>query len=475
MTRRARPRAGAGDLRRRVHRAELLLRAREASLVLALFIVFGLTTIKNPHFADKSSIQQLLAGASLIALLGVGQTMVDRHPQRRPVGRVGARTVRLLGRHALPQPSRHADPVAFALGLVIGAAIGAINGFITTVFRVPSLVVTLAMLYIIRGVDARIVSGKQIDPTAIPRVVPTHRVRGDRWRGPWLTVLVLVVVLVAGYGMRSLRSGRDLYAIGSNPGAAELAGVPSGRRVFTAFVISGALAGLAGALFLSQFATVNATGGTGYELNVIAAVVVGGVAIFGGSGTVYGAALGALLLNTINQALVAAKVSAFWNQAVAGTLLLLAITVDRLLALRVRAPRDHPQGSPCRLTRRRAVARLRALGDDALLRAPRGPVVRRRTRNFWTCTNAFFIGLNIGEIAIMALPLTLIVITGEIDLSIASMLGLASTLVGYLTLHGWSILPAMLVVLLVGCVGGALNGFLVTGSGSRRSPSRSAR
>ena len=84
------------------------------------------------------------------------------------------------------------------------------------------------------------------------------------------------------------------------------------------------------------------------------------------------------------------------------------------------------------------------------------------TRNFWTSTNAFYVGLNVGEIAIMALPLTMIVITGEIDLSIASMLGLASTLVGYLTLHGWSILPAMLVVLLVGCVGGALNGFLVT-------------
>jgi len=225
--------------------------------------------------------------------------------------------------------------LAFALGIVIGAGIGAINGLITTLFRVPSLVVTLAMLYIIRGVDARLVGGKQIDPTAIPR--PFQRIGYESIFGviPWLAVLVLAVVLVAGYGMRSLRSGRDLYAIGSNPGAAELAGVPTGRRVFVAFVISGSLAGLAGALFLAQFATVNATGGIGYELNVIAAVVVGGVAIFGGSGTVYGAALGALLLNTINQALVAAKVSAFWNQAVAGALLLLAITVDRVLALRV--------------------------------------------------------------------------------------------------------------------------------------------
>jgi len=152
---------------------------------------------------------------------------------------------------------------------------------------------------------------------------------------PWLTIIVMAVVLVVGYCMRTFRSGRDLYAIGSNPEAAALAGVPSGRRVFWAFVVSGGLAGLAGALFLSQFATVSAVAGVGYELNVIAAVVVGGVAIFGGSGTVYGAALGALLLNTINQALVAAKVSAFWNQAVAGALLLLAISFDRWLSLRL--------------------------------------------------------------------------------------------------------------------------------------------
>src|ERR1700710_1332803 len=95
--------------------------------------------------------------------------------------------------------------------------------------------------------------------------------------------------------MRSFRSARDLYAIGSNPEAAVLAGIPVGRRVFTAFLISGALAGFGGALFLSEFATVDATGGTGYELLVVSAVVVGGVAIFGGSGTVLGGMLGGLL------------------------------------------------------------------------------------------------------------------------------------------------------------------------------------
>ncbi len=152
---------------------------------------------------------------------------------------------------------------------------------------------------------------------------------------PWLAIIVAVIVVVAGYSMRSFRASRDLYAIGSNPEAAALAGVPTGRRVFSAFLVSGTLAGLAGALFLALHAQVDVSAGSGYELTVVAAVVVGGVAIFGGSGTVVGAALGALLLNTINQSLVAAKISPFWDQSIAGALLLVAITFDRWLSLRV--------------------------------------------------------------------------------------------------------------------------------------------
>jgi rhamnose transport system permease protein len=142
-------------------------------------------------------------------------------------------------------------------------------------------------------------------------------------------------VIAVGYAMRTFRPARELYAIGSNPDAAALAGIPSARRVFVAFVTSGALAGLGGALFLALFAQVDNSAGLGYELNVVAAVVVGGVAIFGGSGTVVGAALGALLLNTIQQGLVAVRSSSFWDEAIAGGLLLVAISIDRLLALRV--------------------------------------------------------------------------------------------------------------------------------------------
>ena len=131
-------------------------------------------------------------------------------------------------------------------------------------------------------------------------------------------MIALVVVGSCAYYLRSFRSGRELYAIGSNPDAARLAGIPIGRRVFTAFVVSGALAGVAGVLWAAQYGTIDSTAGTGYELQVIAAVVVGGVAIFGGSGSVVGAALGALLLNTITPALYVLGISSFWDQAIAG-------------------------------------------------------------------------------------------------------------------------------------------------------------
>jgi rhamnose transport system permease protein len=328
----------------RFARGGSLLRARELGIGVAIVLVFVATTANNHAFANAHSIQQLLTGASLIALLGVGETLVivTRNVDLS-VGSIVGLSAYVVGDVFKHHPG---FPVVlgFLLGIAIGAAIGAVNGLITTVTRVPSLVVTLAMLYIVRGVDGVIVNGKTIDPGAIPKTfteVGYKTVLGV----PWLAIIVAVVVAVVGYAMRSFRASRDLYAIGSNPEAAELAGIPTGRRVFSAFLISGTLAGLAGTLFLALHAQIDVTGGNGYELTVVSAVVVGGVAIFGGSGTVLGAALGAVLLNTINQALVATKISSFWNEAIAGGLLLAAIAFDRWLSLRVARSLQSAQGA----------------------------------------------------------------------------------------------------------------------------------
>ena len=324
--------------------AELLLRFRELGIVLALVLVVGATTIDNHLFLSVTSIQQLLSGASIIALLAIGETIVivTRNVDLS-IGSVLGITAYAVG--VLYRDHPHTPlVVVFLVALGIGAACGIVNGVVVTVARVPSLVVTLGTLYIIRGIDGAWAGGNQVNASMLPNSF--NKIGYGTIAGiPYLGIIAIVAVGIATYTMRTFRTARDFYAIGSDPDAARLAGIPVGSRVFLAFVLSGGIAGLAGAVWLSYFGSVDAIAGVGYEFQVITAVVVGGVAIFGGSGTVLGAALGALLLNTINSALVVVNVSSFWSQALAGGLLVSAIAFDRLIAVRV---------APALRTRRRA-------------------------------------------------------------------------------------------------------------------------
>jgi rhamnose transport system permease protein len=324
--------------------AEAMLRFRELGIVLALVIVVGATTIDNHQFLSATSIQNLLSGAAIIGLLAIGETIVviTRNVDLSigSVLGISAYAVGVFYKHHPQAPMA----VVFLIALGLGVTCGLVNGAIVTIARVPSLVVTLGTLYIIRGIDGAWAGGNQVNASMLPESF--NKIGYGTVAGiPYLGIIAIVAVAIATYAMRTFRTARDFYAIGSDPDAARLAGIPVGSRVFLAFVLSGGIAGLAGALWLSYYGSVDAIAGVGYEFQVIAAVVVGGVAIFGGSGSVLGAALGALLLNTINSALVVVNVSSFWSQAVAGALLLGAIAFDRLIALRV---------APALRTRRRA-------------------------------------------------------------------------------------------------------------------------
>ena len=316
------------------HLAELLLRFRELGILLALALVVVAATIDNPHFLSATNVQQILSAASIIALLAIGETIViiTRNVDLS-VGSVLGISAYATGVLYVHHP--HIRLVfVFLAALGLGVVCGIVNGAIVTVARVPSLVVTLGTLYIIRGIDGAWAGGNQVNASMLP--TSFNKIGYGTIAGvPYLAVIAIVAVGAATYAMRSFRTSRDFYAIGSDPAAARLAGIPVGPRVFLAFVLSGGIAGLAGAVWLSYYGSVDAIAGVGYEFQVITAVVVGGVAIFGGSGTVLGAALGALLLNTINSALVVVNVSSFWSQAIAGGLLLAAIAFDRLIALRV--------------------------------------------------------------------------------------------------------------------------------------------
>ncbi len=315
---------------------ELVLRIRELGIVVALLALIAVTAAIEPRFIEADSLRNLVLNAAIFAILAAGQTLViiTRNVDLS-VGSVLCLSAFWAG-DLLSGNQDLALPIVFALGIALGAACGLLNGVLVTWGQVPALVVTLGTLYAFRGLAFLWTDGRQVNAETLPD--PFLNLGSDSILGvPILVLIALVVVLAVGQWLRDFRAGRELYAIGSNPEGARLAGVRSERRVLTAFVLSGALAGLAGVLFTARFGTVDATAGTGYELTVIAAAVVGGVGIFGGTGTVYGAALGALLLGTITSSLIVLRVEAFWQLAAVGALLLVAIAFDRLVGLRVEA------------------------------------------------------------------------------------------------------------------------------------------
>jgi len=314
--------------------AERVFRIRESGILVVLVVFVAVTTGVQPRFLDAANIQFVLVDTTTFALLALGETMVviSRNVDLS-VGSVVGLSAYLSADLFASHPGIPI-PVVFLAGLGIGLACGIANGIMVAAGRVPSLVVTLATLYIIRGLDILIVGGNEVDANQLPNAfldIPKDTIGGI----PDIAIAAAVVIAIGAYYLRTYRSGRDLYAIGSNPDAARLAGLPAGRRVFTAFAVSGAIAGLAGVLWAAQYGTINSTAGTGYELQVVSAVVVGGVAIFGGSGTATGAAIGALLLTTISSALYVLGISSFWDQAIWGFLLLLAIALDQTITERL--------------------------------------------------------------------------------------------------------------------------------------------
>jgi rhamnose transport system permease protein len=315
---------------------DAVVRLRELGLIVALAVLIGVTGLIEPRFVGVDSLRDLVLNVAIIVLVAVGQTLVivTRNIDLS-VGSTLGLAAFLAGDIFRAHPGA-SIPLVFVLGIAMGGIAGLVNGVLVTWGRIPSLVTTLGTMYVFRGLAFVWTNGTQVNAETLPDDF-LHLGSGLTLGIPTLVIIAVVVAAIVGVAMRDLRSGRELYAIGSNPDAARLAGIRIDWRVTQAFVACGALAGLAGVCFTARYGTVDATAGTGYELDVIAAAVVGGVAIFGGTGNVFGAALGALLLGTITSSLVVLKVPSFWQQAIVGALLLAAIALDRFVAVRVTA------------------------------------------------------------------------------------------------------------------------------------------
>ncbi|TNB49570.1 ATP-binding cassette domain-containing protein [Martelella lutilitoris] len=312
---------------------EQVFMRREIGLVVAILAVVIPVSIINPRMLSFTNLQSLSMDAGLLGFVALGEMLVIL---TRNIDLSVASVIGLTAYAAALLMSTHPElPALAGLGfaVLIGGGLGTINGLIVGYGRVPSIVATLGTMSVYRGLLSLWANGDQISADEVPQ----HwlDLAGQRLLGlPGIVVASLVTLAIAGFLLQRTRFGREIYGVGSNPEAADTIGVPSARRILAAFAIAGALAGVMGALWASRYATVDARVAFGYELTVIASVVVGGVAIRGGSGTVLGIILGVVTLLVIRNGLSLVRVNPLWLQGVYGLVILAAITIDAKIAAR---------------------------------------------------------------------------------------------------------------------------------------------
>ncbi len=314
---------------------------RELSLVILILVTVLFFSTQIDNYLSARFFQRIATSVAVVAVVAVGQTLVvlTRNIDLS-VGSIVGFTAYFVGSQLAKHPDlQPAAAVLLAIGL--GALFGLINGGLISYGRIPAIITTLGSLAIYRSILINYSAAKTITTASLPQWVVELPSKALFSIGSFdvrpLVALALVIAVLFQLALTYLPFGRRLYAIGSNPEAARLAGFPTPRIVLTAFVLCGALSGLAGFMFLARFGDITVVAAQGLELQVVAAVVVGGVNIFGGSGTMFGAVLGAIMIDTLDQSLIRwLQISEFWRDALLGLLILLAVAADAVILNRLR-------------------------------------------------------------------------------------------------------------------------------------------
>ena len=299
---------------------------RELAAAIALAVLLAIVGLVAPSFFSAANLGDLALNNAPLLLVATGMTLVIL---------VGQIDISVGSQFALVSVvagllAKAGVPVLLLLPsvLLLGGALGALNGFLVGRLGLPSIIVTLAMLVAWRDALRWTTEGAWVQD--LPE--------GFQWLGlgqavgQWSIVAVALGVLVSlGWALRNLSAGRSVYAVGSDREAARLAGIDPVPVVSSVFALMGALTGLAALLNAVRFSAIPSNMGLGLELKAVAAVVVGGTAIRGGRGTLGGTLVGAALLGTVGPALTFAGINPFWEKAVQGTIILAALGSDRLL------------------------------------------------------------------------------------------------------------------------------------------------
>lgn len=307
--------------------------------VLVAILAFFQTQVEG--FVSPRTINRMQTSIAIITVVAVAQTLVilTRNIDLS-VGSIVGFSAYFVG----TQLSRHNDlspllVVLMAIG--VGALLGAFNGVLVSYGRIPSIIVTLGTLAIYRTLLVQYSNAQTVLTSRLPEWIQSLPSINLASIGTFdvrlIFAIALAVVVVFQLVLTYLPFGRRLYAVGSNPDAARIAGFPSQRIVFFAFVLCGALSGLAGFMFLGQYGNVTVVAAQGTELQAIAAAVVGGVSTLGGVGSAFGALLGAILIGLLEQGLRRMpQINEFWRYALLGFLILLAVAVDTVVMNRLR-------------------------------------------------------------------------------------------------------------------------------------------
>jgi rhamnose transport system permease protein len=324
---------------RRLLRPEQVRELILALLIVAAVLFFG-SQIEG--YYSPRTFNRISTGAAILAVVAVGQTLVvlTRNIDLS-VGSIVGFTAYFVGTQLAG--NRELNPVlVVGMAMGLGALMGAVNGLLVAYGRVPSIIVTLGTLAIYRTLLVEFADAKTVTTDALPEWLVNMSSANLLEIGALdirvLVALALAIVVAFQLVLAYTRFGRQLYALGSSPEAARMAGIPARGTLLAAYMLCGALAGLGGFMFLGRFGTITVVAAQGMELQVVAAVVVGGVNIFGGSGTMVGALLGTVLINTLEQSLVRwLEISEFWRDAMLGMLILLAVAADAVILNRLRA------------------------------------------------------------------------------------------------------------------------------------------
>lgn len=303
---------------------------RELGLLAIIIVIMLFTQWKNPNFFTFENFDDLLANASILGILALGMMLVII---TRGIDLSIGATLALAGMSAgLAVAGDHAIPpiVAVLLGTVIGLVCGAVVGVAVSYFGVLPIIASLGLMYVYRGLTY-IVSGRRWVSASQMSEAFKDMATG-RWFGIRHYIFIAAAFYIVFYYFTNhTRTGRRIYAVGSNPESATISGIKTKRIVWLVYVIMGGLSGFCGVLWVAKFASAQGDTASGYEMNVIAACVLGGVSITGGSGKVGGVLLGTILLGTLNNALPMINMSVFWQNFIQGAIILFAIIVNILV------------------------------------------------------------------------------------------------------------------------------------------------